>query len=175
MKKVISCLIALTLILCGLVSVSAEISPTASTGERIIIVDAYPNPPQGGDTTPSLDNAGKVEVTGEEEVTITAKPKNGYQFVHWEIKFGQFEIIEGDLNTPVLVIRPTGDEDIRLEAIFVKDGETPSEPTTGLTTPPDDDDKSPTTGDPFHTFAIAGAGVLLVSVAAVVLRKKFTA
>lgn len=175
MKKVISCLIALALILCGLVSVSAEPSPTASTSERIIIVDAYPNPPQGGDTTPSLDNAGKVEVTGEEEVTVTAKANEGYKFDHWEVKFGNFDFVTGDLNTPVIVIRPTGENNIRLEAIFVKDGETPSEPTTGPTTPPDDGEESPQTGDPFHTFAIAGAGVLLVSVAAVVLRKKFTA
>lgn len=175
MKKVISCLIALTLLLCGLVSVSAEVSPSASTGDKIIIVDTVPCPPEAGDSTPSIDNSGKVEATGEEEVTLTATPKDGYKFDHWEFVFGDFTIVSGDLTTPVIVIRPTGDNDIRANAYFVKDGEESSDPSDGPTTPPDDGNESPVTGDPFFGFAIAGTAVLLVSVAAVVLRKKFVA
>ncbi len=174
MKKVLSCLVALALVICGLVSVSAEVSPTASIIDKIIIVDTVPCPPEGGDSTPSIDNSGKVEVTGDEEVTLTATPKDGYKFDHWEFVFGTYEIVSGDLNSPVLVIRPTGDDNIRANAYFVKDGEEPSEPSTDPVTPPDDGSESPTTGDPLFTFAVAGSVVLLFAVATVVLRKKFT-
>lgn len=176
MKKVLSIIFALVLMCCAVASVSAEISPTASVPKDIIIVDAIPVPGEAGNATPGINNPGKVEINSGEVVTLTATPSKGYKFSHWEFIFGEFEIIEGDLTTPTIVIRPTGSSNIRAEAHFVKIEEVVTAPSSkpGSTLSPDS--TSPITGAANNTsdtaVILAMGAMILVSVATVVVLKK---
>ncbi len=176
MKKVISLIIALMLICCAVGSVSAEISPTASVGMVYIKVDAVPVPEDGGTVTPNINNPGKVEVTSGEYITLTATPSDGYEFDRWEVVYGDFEIIEGDLSSPVLVIKPYGDSNIRVYAHYIKVGEEPSIPDdTKPGEKPDDSTQSPPTGYAAPVCAAVGSVVLMAIGALVVFKKKANA
>ncbi|MBQ9742197.1 MAG: LPXTG cell wall anchor domain-containing protein [Ruminococcus sp.] len=171
MKKIISCLIAIAMIFCVTLSVSAEISPSASEGNKYIKVDAVPVPDSAGTATPGIDSPAQVEINSDETVTLTAKPIDGYKFSHWKFITGEFEIIEGDLNSSTIVIKPTGDTNVRAEAYFVPEDEDVTPATTAIITPPDDGNKAPTTGDAATTMAVS-ASVVLVAIAALVIFKK---
>lgn len=174
MKKALSILFAVLLMCCAVVSVSANPSPTAPLPGDKIIIDAIPVPGEAGGTTPDINNPGKVEVGSGELVTLTATPSKGYKFSHWEFIFGEFDIIEGDITTPTIVIRPTGTSNIRAEAHFVKEDVNPtapsSKPTPTLTTDP----TAPVTGA--DTSVLVNSAVIVtftvMAIAAVVILKK---
>ncbi|MBQ4104872.1 MAG: LPXTG cell wall anchor domain-containing protein [Clostridia bacterium] len=176
MKRVISCLVALALMICAVASVSAEISPSASVGHKIIRVDAIP---VGGDsvgqTVPSVNNPVRVDVGSGDTVKLTATPTDGYKFSHWEFGTGEFEIVEGDLNSPVIVIRPTGDDNIRAYAHFVKEDEDVTAPSSKPVHKPSDDTEAPKTGDPVATYAVAGTALIIAAAAVVLLKKRQSA
>ncbi len=180
MKRVISILVALLLMCCAVASVSAEISPTASTAKNQIIIDAIPVPDIAGNATPDINNPGKVEVNSGEVVTLTATPKDGYKFSHWEFAFGEFDIVEGSTTTATIIIKPTGDSDVRAYAHFIKEDEDPSVPSSGSVPQPDPDSTSPTTGEFFTAnnsvvYITCASMVAVLLVALVVLKKKQTA
>lgn len=176
MKRVISLLVALLLMCCAVASVSAEISPTASTAKDQLIVDAIPVPDIAGDATPDINNPGKVEVNSGEVVTLTATPKDGYKFSHWEFAFGDFDIIEGSTTTSTIIIKPTSNTDVRAYAYFIKEGEDPSVPSSGSVPQPGTEVTSPTTGEFFlannSVVYIACASMAVVLLAIVVVLKK---
>ncbi len=171
MKKVLSCLLAVALMLCAVVSVSAEISPEASITDKYIIIDTIPVPDKGGVSTPEVDAPGKVQVDSGEEVTLTATPKDGYKFDHWEFATGDFDIVSGKITDSVLVIKPKGDVNIRVYAHFSPIDAPTTEPTTKPVHDPSDDPNSPTTGDGLMVCA-ASATVMLAAFAVVVVLKK---
>ena len=62
-----------------------------------------------GTTTPPVSDPVKVEQGSGENVTITATPAEGYEFVGWEID-GDYTLPEGgSLTDPTLVIKPGSD------------------------------------------------------------------
>lgn len=181
MKKILALVFALLMMCCAVLSVSAEISPTASSPKDHIIIDAIPVPGEAGNTTPDINNPGKVEVESGEEVTLTATPSKGYKFSHWEFIFGDFEIVKGDLTTPVIVIRPTGSSNVRAEAHFVKKGETVTDPSSKPVPTLPDENTSPVTGEKATNdtnpalFLAMGAMVIMAVTAVVILKKKVNA
>lgn len=180
MKKIISLMFALLLMVCAVVSVSAEYSPKPTEPKLEIIVDAIPIPVEAGYATPEITNPERVEVGSGKTVTITATPAPGYKFSHWTFAYGEFDIVEGNLSTPVMIIRPTGTTDVRAEAHFVKEDTTITEPSsTPIPTLPNDS-TSPITGTGSTTNAVTGAVigatvVLMAIVGAVILKKKTNA
>ena len=71
MKKVVSMLIAVLLLACAVVSVSAEISPTAPTIVKdTIIVDAIVVPDNAGSVEPSIDNPFEYEVNSDGRLQV---------------------------------------------------------------------------------------------------------
>ena len=179
MKKVLSLIFALLLMVCTMASVAAEISPDPPKPGDEIIIDAIPVPGEGGGTTPNINNPGKVQVNKGETVTLTATPAKGYKFSHWEFTFGEFDIIEGSLTTPVLVIRPTGSGNVRAEAHFVKEDETVAPPSSTPVKPLPTDPTSPITGSD-NSAAVTGSVIAIVITmmaigAVVILKKKLNA
>lgn len=172
MKKALSLLIAILLMVCGVVSASAEISPTASVVDTKIIIDAVVVPDNAGTVTPDIENPFEYVVGSDGTVTLVASTNDGFKFSHWEFVTGEFDIIEGSLTSPTIVILPKGDTDIRAYAHFVdKDADvTAPDSKPPYTTP--DEDKSPTTGDLTPVFFAFGAVVMMLGVAVVVLKKK---
>lgn len=175
MKKVLSIIFALLLMVCTMASVAAQVSPNPPKPGNEIIIDAIPVPGEGGGTTPDINNPGKVEVGKGEIVTLTATPSKGYKFSHWEFSYGEFEIVEGGLNTPVIVIRPTGGDKVRAEAHFVKEDESVAPPTSTPVKPLPTDPTSPITGAD-NSSAVTGTVIAVVvtmmAIGAVVLLKK---
>lgn len=174
MKKVVSLLIAVLLLACAVVSVSAEVSPTAPTIVKDkITIDAVVVPDNAGTVTPSIDEPFEFEVNSDGTVKLVASSMEGFKFSHWEFITGDFDIIEGSLTSSVIVIQPKGDANVRAEAHFVKaDDTTPvTEPDSKPAVTPDDGDKSPTTGD-VTPVVVVSAVVLMAALAAVVLKKK---
>lgn len=180
MKRVVSILVALLLMCCAIASVSAEISPTASTAKDQIIIDAIPVPDIAGNATPDINNPGKVEINSGEVITLTATPKDGYKFSHWEFAFGEFDIIEGSITSSTIVIKPTGNDDVRAYAHFVKEGEDVTVPSSGTVPKPDKDPTSPTTGETLMAnnsvvyITCASMAAILCAVV-IALKKKQTA
>lgn len=179
MKKVLSLLFALVIMCFAVVSVSAEKSPTAPGPDDYIIVDAVAVPNEAGSTTPDINNPVKVQIGSDELVTLTATPVTGYKFSHWEFKFGEFEIVEGDLTTPVIVIKPTGTSKVRAEANFIKDSEDPTIPSSQPVPTLKPDVTSPITGADSNATATGTAVIIALAVmaigAVVVLKKKSNA
>ena len=152
MKKVLSVLMAvLMLSAIFAVAVSAETenpSPEPTKYYTITVIIK-------GNGTATADPS-SVEEGGTTK--LVANPDPGSKFIGWTIE-GDYEIVEGSLTSPTLVIRPKGD--VKVTANF--------EPTsTGKDTGP----KSPTTG--YNTQAVIAlmAVVLTVSAAVVVVLGK---
>ena len=151
MKKVLSVLMAV-LMLSALfaVAVSAEDNPSPEPQHYYTIeVTVEGNGTANGDPT-----------TGEEGETskLVAKPDDGSKFIGWEIT-GEYEIVEGTLNSEVIVIRAKGT--VKAVAKF--------QPTD---TKKDDGPVSPTTGYTTQIVVAAMAVVLTISAAAVVVLGK---
>lgn len=174
MKKTIALLIAVMLMVCGVVSVSAEISPTASVVDTKITIDAIVVPDNAGTVNPDIKNPIEYIVGSDGTVTLIASTNDGFKFSHWEFITGEFDIVEGSLTSSTIVILPKGDSNIRAEAHFVpEDATIPStEPDTKVPYEPDDDDKSPPTGDFTPVYFALGAVVMMLGVAVIALKKK---
>ena len=179
MKKVLSILVALLLMCCAVASVSAEISPIGTEPTNTIIVDAVPVPNIAGTATPTIDNPGQVNVNVGETITLTATPLEGYIFSHWEFLYGEFEVVEGDYTTPVIVIKPIGSSNVRAEAHFVEDGQPVTPPASKPVTTLPTDTTSPITGADNTGATINAAVIVTIAVmaigAVVVLKKKTNA
>ncbi len=151
MKKVLSVLMAVLMLTAVFaVAVSAEEYPSISDRDYYVVyVDVDGNGTANVDpVTPKKDG---------DTAKLVAKPGNGAEFSGWTFE-GEFEWVEGDANSLVIVIRPLGD--VKFVAHF-KDGAK----TDGGKT-------SPTTG--YNTSAIiaAIAVVLTISAAVVVVNGK---
>ena len=172
MKKTIALLIAVLLMVCGVVSVSAEISPTASVVDTKITIDAIVVPDNAGTVNPDIKNPIEYIVGSDGTVTLIASTNDGFKFTHWEFITGEFDIIEGSLTSSTIVILPKGDANIRAYANFVEEDVDVTEPATKEPVKPDDSNESPTTGDITPAFAVAGAVVLMLGFAVIALKKK---
>lgn len=174
MKKVISLLIAVLLMACAVVSVSAEISPTAPIVDDSIIIDAIPVPDYAGTCTPDVKNPVEYIVGEDGSVTLIASSMEGFKFTHWEFLTGEFDIISGSLTSSTIVILPKGDKDVRAYAYFVEEGETVPSTTPESKPPvtPDDGTQSPTTGENNTALFVGASVVLMLGFAVVVLKKK---
>ena len=159
MKKFLSLLLA-AIVLTAVLSVSVSAADYKRPADRdyniiTIIVDGD----KGGTAT-----SDPVTVPKGETSKITAKPDPGYEFSGWVIE-GEYEIVEGDLNSAVIVIRPLTDVTVRAKF-------------TG-TASRDSGSTSPTTGsiDNSAFVSVVVALVISFSAAAVVVtgRKYFSA
>ena len=174
MKKVLALLIAVLVMACAVVSVSAEVSPTAPVEDDIISIDAVVVPEGAGTCTPDIENPFEYVVGSDGKVTLTASSMDGFKFSHWEFITGDFDIVEGSLTSSTIVIVPKpGSSNIRAEANFIEEGASePTIPDSQPITPPDDDNKSPVTGDATALYTIGVAVVLMLGFTVVVLKKK---
>ena len=172
MKKTIALLIAVMLMVCGVVSVSAEVSPTASVVDTKITIDAIVVPDNAGTVNPDIKNPIEYIVGSDGTVTLIASTNDGFKFSHWEFITGEFDIVEGSLTSSTIVILPKGDANIRAYANFVEEDVDVTEPATKEPVKPDDDDKSPTTGDFTPVYFALGAVVMMLGVAVIALKKK---
>ena len=97
----------------------------------------------------------RIKKSGDGIIKLTASGINGGKFREWLIT-GDYEIVEGDLNSETLVIRAF--TDIYAVACFNKPGETPTE----APKPDDNGNTSPKTGYPlpivFGLMALAMFG-----------------
>lgn len=150
MKKVLSLVLVLALLLTtSIIMVSAEVSPTKETeADYHIVVD------HSGDGTADADHY-DVQIGSEGEVTLTATDGD-QSFDHWVLD-GDYEIIEGSLNSRYLKIRPHSN--IHATAIF----------DSGTNGKKDKSDTSPKTGTLPYALAlvfiagIAGAAIIIIS------------
>lgn len=173
MKKIVSLLIAVLLCVCAVVSVSAEVSPTAPTiVDKTITVDAIAVPDNGGSVTPGVGEPIEYVIGSDGTVTLVASSMEGFKFSHWSFISGEFDIIEGSLTTSTIVILPKGDANIRAYANFVEEDAEVTEPDSQPVVKPDDSTQSPTTGQPVVAYAVVSAVVLMLGFAVVALKKK---
>lgn len=106
MKRLFAIALAVVMILAVTVSVSAKDSPT---GKVYYSITTSTELPDGSLGTASSDKD-KVDKTADGDdslVTLTASQTNGF-FTRWIIQ-GEYDIISGDIESPVLVIRPKSD------------------------------------------------------------------
>lgn len=176
MKKVLSVLLALTLVFACALTSFAAVSPTP---DKYYTIDATTAVVGAGTAiaAPTVGKAGQI-------VVLTATAAEGYVFDHWELD-GMFEIVEGTIYDPEIKVEIVpdadnkthgeidGDADIKGEAHFKPiDGEE----TTGEqeTAKPDDGPVAPQTGV-MDTQAIAIIAFAIVGLMAVaVVYKKRT-
>ena len=128
MKRLITIALAIVMIFALGVTVFADSSPVPK--EQYSIVVTY-SPSDGSLGDASADkNTVIIDPSDDGLVTLTANVKDG-KFSKWDIK-GEYDIVEGSLTTPKLVIRPHSD--IIANAIFEKDGKpaTPDTPSSSL-------------------------------------------
>gem|GEM_PF-1991811 len=105
---------------------------------------------------------GRIKKGSNGTSTLTATEENGGVFQHWTLEC-EYDIVSGDLNSKVLVIRPY--TDVYATAYFAKEGETVAPETPKK----DDTSTSPKTGYPlFIVFGLMG----LALCAGVVATKK---
>ena len=172
MKKVLSIVAVLAILLCGMVTVAAERSPMPTIPHGYIVVDVIPYPSDGGEAESSEE--GYIQIDSGENVTISATAKPGYKFSHWEFITGQHTVVSGKVTDPVMVITPEGDESLLIYAHFVKEGTDVTDPTTNPSLPGSDDPHSPTTGDTtlvsFIVFSVAA--IFTTFAVVVILRRK---
>ena len=150
MKKVLSVLMAVLMLSAVFaVAVSAEEYPSPSARDYWVVeVDV------DGNGTATAD---PVQTPKGDTSKIVAKPDAGNEFTGWTFE-GEFEWVEGDANSAVIVIRPLGD--VKFIAHFK--GEGPGK---------DDGKTSPTTGYAEFVTVVVVA-VLSISAAAVVVTGK---
>lgn len=154
MKRLITVALVIVMIFALGVTAFADSSPVPKEQYSI---DVTYSPSDGSLGDASADkNTVIIDPSDDGLVTITANVKDG-KFSKWDIK-GEYDIVEGSLTTPKIVIRPHSD--ISANAIFEKDGkpatpDTPSSSDGGSGT-------SPKTGDPLYmiiVFSILALGM----------------
>ncbi len=172
MKKIISIVAVLAILLCGMVTVAAERSPGATAPDGYIFIDVLPYPPETGSADSS--EHGYIQIDSGENITLTATARAGYRFSHWEFVKGDYELLEGSLTDDVIVIEAEGDQSLLVYAHFIKEGEEPTNPTDKPSLPGDDGSQSPVTGDetlvPFIVFSVAA--IFTAFAVVVILRRK---
>lgn len=144
MKKVVSVVLALVLV--SVLSVSAFAAKS--------VVAPVEKEYDGGKITyqPSADK--------DNEYTFVADPKDGYNFIGWEIE-GDYEIVSGSLEgSPITVILKDGTAPEDVTPLFEKVSDEPIE-----TTKKPGKDTSPKTGKSVAMLALAvvACGGLIVS------------
>ena len=102
MKRFASIIMVLIMLFALTVTVYAEESPTAAPGYYRITAST-----EGSGTINTTTN--KVEKNTDGTVTLTATDDEGY-FTYWIIS-GEYKIVEGSLNDPVITIMPSSDID----------------------------------------------------------------
>lgn len=160
MKKTLSILTAVLIIVISSMPVFAAPSPTASKEYKIIV---HNNKGGSGTYTTKVDKDGK-------HATITAHPKNGYKFDHWTIK-GKYKITSGSLKSKTFRILLGGD--VEATPHFVKIGKkskTTSSTGSTITVSRNYSSTSPKTGDNTMYFAIIISAVAISAFAALGLK-----
>ena len=113
MKKVLSIALILVVAFTLTISAAAEYISPVPKEYYDINIGVEPNTNYGT----AIASSDKVQRDSDDTVTLTASDKNGF-FNDWVIE-GDFEIVEGDLNSPVIKIRPKSD--IKATANFSKE------------------------------------------------------
>ncbi len=152
MKKALSIVIALIILAVSAMPVFAAPSPTASKEYKVTV-----HKTNGGSGTYTT----KINKDGK-HATITAHPKNGYEFVKWKAK-GKYDIEDGDLDDEK--IRILLNSDVEFTPIFKKIGTKShtSSPSISRNTSP----VSPKTGDNSIFFLIGGIALIAAAFSAV--------
>lgn len=109
MKKLVSLLTAVIVVALSAVTAMAAPSPVASKELNVTVINT-----QGGSASYTVE----YNADGE-YVTLTANPKDKYQFSGWVID-GEYDIIEGTLQDETIVIRLKSD--IKATPKYVKKG-----------------------------------------------------
>ncbi len=135
MKKLISVMCTVLLVIFAAVPAFAAESPQATTFAYDVII--IPTP--GGDA--DYEKVTEINDDGEQEVHLTSSPKDGYRFDHWEMD-GPYKttdkLTDGDIDVII-----TGD--ITVTPVFKAIG-TSTQPATNATINIDNSSKSPQTG-----------------------------
>ncbi len=153
MKKILAIILASLMMFSVMATVFAAdefLSPGAKDFYNVV---ANVKDDKGGTAT-----AEKPQVPVGETVTITAKEDDGFEFIGWTFT-GEFEWVEGDANSKVIVVRPLSD--VVFTAAF--EGEGPDK---------DTDKDSPVTGYRDTLATTVMATVLTLGFAAVVYTGK---
>lgn len=106
MKKIISVALALVMVFALTMSVAAKDSPSAK-GYYSITVSTEPADGSLGTADTDKAQVDKTATGSDAEVTLTAEETDGF-FTLWIIE-GDYEIVDGDLEYPELVIIPKSD------------------------------------------------------------------
>ncbi|MCH5303895.1 MAG: hypothetical protein J1E41_03440 [Ruminococcus sp.] len=142
MKKTLSLLVAAIILVLSAMPAFAVVSPTASKEYKVIMHN--PNGGSGSYTT-KTDKDGK-------HATLTAHPKNGYEFSKWVIE-GDYVLEDGELTDDVISVLLNSD--IHVYPQFKKIGSKSSETGSKITVSQNTSSTSPKTGDNTIYFAIA--------------------
>ncbi len=159
MKKIIALIITLAVFMSlGMVAL-AEGSPEGNKKYNVTI-------------TINGNEEDKIISDGD-TITLIATDEDGFIFEGWEIS-GEYEIVEGDENSKILVIRPLGD--LQIEELGEWDEGNEGEEGEKTEKPekpgkPNDSETSPPTGNSY-IFLTLGGLFLLFSGVALFARKK---
>ncbi len=154
MKKTLSVLVAALILVFSAMPVFAAPSPSASKEYNVRVHN-----PNGGSSTYTT----KTDKDGE-HVTLTAHPKNGYEFSKWIIK-GKYVLEKGDLSDDVITILLKGD--VNVYPVFKKIGSESTSTGSGTNISQNTSPTSPQTGDNTIYFAVALLAVVVVAFGAV--------
>ncbi|MBR6917547.1 MAG: InlB B-repeat-containing protein [Clostridia bacterium] len=158
MKRIMSVIMAAFIITALLsVSVCAETKYPSPSDRDYYVVEVTVDGDEGGTVTVDVPTVPKGDT-----VKISAKPDDGYEFGGWTFE-GDFDWIEGDANSPEIVIRPKSD--VKFIAKFIGKGGGKK----------DTDKESPETGyDNSAAFVVMAALVVSASSVIVAGRKKYS-
>lgn len=95
MKKILSAIIALSIVLALPVFASADNSPSGTEESKVTVIDV-----EGGTCEKTKNEDGSY--------IIKANVKDGYKFTGWTIN-GQYEFVSGSLSTPTITIKISSD------------------------------------------------------------------
>lgn len=156
MKKIVSVVFAVMMLVLTAVPAMALVSPEASYKYEVEVI-----PTEGGDGTYEFTT--EIDEDGNQNVVIKPLPNPGYDFDHWVID-GPYTT-EDKLTDAEMTLVITGD--ITVTPYYVKDGQV----ATG-TVDKDDSSKSPQTGaSDVLPYAVMILSVLACGTAAVMLVK----
>lgn len=112
MKKIVSIMFAVMLVVLSAVPAFAVVSPTASTYKYVVEII----PTEGGDG--SYEFTTEIDENGEQGVHLTPKPNPGYTFDHWVIE-GEYttndKLTDGEIDIVIT-------SDITATPYYTKDG-----------------------------------------------------
>lgn len=127
MKKVLTVVIAVLLIAVSTLPAFAAISPTAKPVDYHVVVDSD----EGITFNATADT--EILEDGSQQWTLTAHSSEFTKFTGWTIN-GPYTLLEGSLTDEVIVIKVTGDTEVRANGEPIVPGTSaPVEDTTGST------------------------------------------